>query len=296
MKFFEETKHYRVFIRIKKKTYMKKIIFAICFLLSFFQTNAQTYDHIKLGLSSDSSNLFLDLQTNFDIDSSFGITTSVMTVRWIATPGVFLDVSQKELADNSWQSLISLWFADEPLEFDGIYSYQKIITSGVFDENTILDSSIVYHFLKIPYQNNSGACVTFEVVDDAFQENVFQCNCSWWTSILYPPMNFYGGGVDATYPTFQGNRYIIEQESVIVGCGTEIKEDKTIKDIIFPNPCQAVINFNDYIGGKRICIFDVSGKIIFNTFSSGKSIDVSSLESGTYIIDIDGEKQKLIKQ
>ena len=265
-------------------------------MLSFFQTNAQTYDHIKLGLSSDSSNLFLDLQTNFDIDSSFGIATSVMTIRWITDPDVTVYASQKELVDPSWQSITTLFFVHEPIKFDGIYSYQTFITSGTFDGDIVLDSSEIYHFLRIPFQTQPNNCVNFEVVDDPFQEDVFQCNCSWWTSILYPPMNFYGGGVDATYPTFQGNRYIVGQESVLVGCGTEMNEISINDDAFFPNPCQTTINFNNDIGGKKICIFDVSGKMILTTFSAGKSIDVSSLESGTYIIDVDGRKQKMIKQ
>ena len=71
---------------------------------------------------------------------------------------------------------------------------------------------------------------------------------------------------------------------------TKIFTDKPIPGLaLYPNP---VSNGKLYIESskslsKRIDIFDVLGKKVLSTSISGKTLDVSSLHSGVYIIKIE---------
>jgi hypothetical protein len=197
---------------------MKNFILSIIVFCFSFITQAQgQYDYVQLGIDSDSTHLYLDIKTNFNIDSNFGIMTSVMTIRWKTQLGVIVDSQNMQLYDPSWWPITDMWFLYAPLKINGQYSYQTFITSGTFYGSTIeIDSSTVYHFLKIPYYNNSDSCIKFEVVDDQFQEDLILCNCSWWMSILHPTMNFPAGTVDATYMTFLPDRYIVGRDRTVV--------------------------------------------------------------------------------
>tara|TARA_Y100000813_G_scaffold105504_1_gene75379 strand:- start:21799 stop:24177 length:2379 start_codon:yes stop_codon:yes gene_type:complete len=80
--------------------------------------------------------------------------------------------------------------------------------------------------------------------------------------------------------------------------GFEVFEDNVssnnyeliVSNIIFPNPANNEINVN---ANGRKDIFNISGKLIYS--SSNKTIDVSRLESGLYIINTNHKFYKFIK-
>lgn len=59
--------------------------------------------------------------------------------------------------------------------------------------------------------------------------------------------------------------------------------------LFYPNPARDQIIFN----GEKVKIYNLSGQQI-NTIQEQNTIDISSLESGVYIINIDGQHRKLI--
>lgn len=69
---------------------------------------------------------------------------------------------------------------------------------------------------------------------------------------------------------------------------------------IYPNPVAEVVNINGEVSkAKSAKIYDFSGKLIKeinNPFVNKKSINVSSLLSGTYILNVDGKSIKFIKK
>ncbi len=69
---------------------------------------------------------------------------------------------------------------------------------------------------------------------------------------------------------------------------------------IYPNPVTEVINVNgDVSKAKSAKIYDLTGKLIKemnNPFVNKKSINVGSLLSGTYILNVDGKSIKFIKK
>ena len=68
---------------------------------------------------------------------------------------------------------------------------------------------------------------------------------------------------------------------------------------LYPNPAsQQVVVTGDFASVTTIRLFDVSGKLTLNkkivTNSDNVSLDISTLQSGIYIIQIGNETQKLI--
>ena len=63
---------------------------------------------------------------------------------------------------------------------------------------------------------------------------------------------------------------------------------------IFPNPAKDILNFSEEI--SNITISDLSGKVVKQIYSSQKSINVSKLSKGSYIITGNSKSGKLINQ
>lgn len=63
---------------------------------------------------------------------------------------------------------------------------------------------------------------------------------------------------------------------------------------IFPNPTKGVVNISipNYSGNLNVTVFDVNGRSVFSNntdFSSERSLDLQGLQSGFYIIKLNGE-------
>ncbi|WP_188461883.1 FG-GAP-like repeat-containing protein [Bizionia arctica] len=84
---------------------------------------------------------------------------------------------------------------------------------------------------------------------------------------------------------------IVEGQSLSV-------QDETLSDLVmYPNPTENVLNFSSSadIANKVATVFDVNGKKIFSSKLSNKSLDVSKLQAGFYIIRLE-EKGKIINR
>ncbi len=80
-------------------------------------------------------------------------------------------------------------------------------------------------------------------------------------------------------------------------------EDSLVEDLIlYPNPTKGILNLNATYGFENAIysVFDIQGKRVMNSKFNTNSIDVSELNSGTYILRIMQEgmikTQKFIKQ
>jgi hypothetical protein len=96
-----------------------------------------------------------------------------------------------------------------------------------------------------------------------------------WTSVVDPGVTFSAGGV--------------------LGLDENILSSKVS---VYPNPSNGVLNVNipSDILASNVSIFDVTGKQvkIFKSFS--KSLDISSLSTGIYILKIDTNKGVVSKK
>lgn len=64
----------------------------------------------------------------------------------------------------------------------------------------------------------------------------------------------------------------------------------------FPNPAKDIIRFNNLDGKKEIRIFDINSKQILKKTIEVNEFSVSSLKPGFYILEINGQFRKLIKE
>jgi hypothetical protein len=79
----------------------------------------------------------------------------------------------------------------------------------------------------------------------------------------------------------------------IVQNTTSAKEFETPKYFAYPNPASDIIQINKEVIDPLVKIYQVDGKSILKQQSN--QIDISSLLPGIYIIDVNGQKNKLIK-
>ena len=101
--------------------------------------------------------------------------------------------------------------------------------------------------------------------------------------------------------TIQG--YLNPRMYLTLGLGTALSINELIAKTteIYPNPAKNVLNIVSYtVGIEKINIYNVNGQLVLNTDvnNNQKTINISSLESGIYIVDILSEnssvKRKLI--
>ena len=65
---------------------------------------------------------------------------------------------------------------------------------------------------------------------------------------------------------------------------------------VFPNPANSIININSKVLVDRVEVYDILGKLMFSESKNTKNLDVSSLKSGLYILNIYSESYKIVKK
>jgi len=63
---------------------------------------------------------------------------------------------------------------------------------------------------------------------------------------------------------------------------------------VYPNPVESTLFFSNY--ANIVQIFDITGKLVIFENNNINSIDVSRLDKGIYLIEIDGVKTKFVKK
>lgn len=88
------------------------------------------------------------------------------------------------------------------------------------------------------------------------------------------------------YPNLSGARVAAENEVM-----TNIAEEEVI---IYPNPANGILHINGFDLKTNLIVFNIAGKPVLR--GKGKSIDVSSLPAGLYLLDINGKRVRFIKE
>jgi uncharacterized ubiquitin-like protein YukD len=84
--------------------------------------------------------------------------------------------------------------------------------------------------------------------------------------------------------------------NITVNESTSVSENQDIKFNVYPNPFVDFINIEGEV--KSISIFDLTGKLVLfdNSRSDNPTVDVSNLDSGTYLLVINDRKTiKIVK-
>ena len=71
-----------------------------------------------------------------------------------------------------------------------------------------------------------------------------------------------------------------------------INEVETVKISVYPNPTKDIVNINIQ-GTPEVKIFTMHGEWVRTIY--GTSIDLSDLTNGVYILSVDGQKVRVVK-
>ena len=95
------------------------------------------------------------------------------------------------------------------------------------------------------------------------------------------------------------NPSINQSLTIIEGDNTLSVEDVTLSDtVIYPNPVDNSLHIvsSQDLSGKIATVFDITGKRVLNTRITNNFLDVSSLQSGVYVLRLESEGQQLIRK
>ncbi len=191
----------------------------------------------------------------------------------------------KEDKDNKYFPILpSIIFSDEyTISIDDTGSW---VTLPFIDEgNLIVEPGVYYAGLEMYIASSDPRTLNFNIGAD-----------------LSAPKQMFGGG--QVYLTGDGEwhhsfaNYAIDLTTQSLNDITDIKSNS---HIIFPNPCQNSIQFDNAESIEEIQIFSLDGKLIYTSHNPSKQINTQEFEKGIYLvstIDKNGNSssQKLIKQ
>lgn len=63
---------------------------------------------------------------------------------------------------------------------------------------------------------------------------------------------------------------------------------------VYPNPVESTLFFTN--DANIVQVFDIRGKLVLSKYNNISSMDVSSLDKGIYLIEMDGVKTKFVKK
>lgn len=170
------------------------------------------------------------------------------------------------------------------------------LTSGDYDNDGVLDIAVVDNATDeiLLYKNtavdgvalgtiafNAPTVLSSTVIDPNWIESVDLDNDGDLDLIV---SSNNGGGAGS------GNITVFENDTITLSTSSFNLEENNIK--VYPNPTDAVLNVTSNETIIQIRIFNVLGKEILKTTS--KTIDVSQLNQGIYLIEIEGDNNQTI--
>jgi hypothetical protein len=288
---------------------MKKIIPLIVLLLAIFSSNAQQFS-FELYLSDMQGNadtliLGYDVNASDSIDSQFG---------------------EIDILNNPWDSIfearispLTEWMGPVNNHNPQFQLKKQILNFNPkppYNPLTCNSSSPVY----IEIYSASGRPFSLKWDSTKFMDSSnFSSGFVFINQIIHQPA-FHLNSVDSlvfdNWPT-NDSYYLSNGETIwLLGFAfisytevgiNEVTKNETENVIIYPNPASEIINieFKKSLTDKsEIQLFDISGKLFFKQEIINKDrieIDISHLNSGVYIIEINSEngfseRHKLIKK
>lgn len=139
---------------------------------------AQGQPLVRLGIVENPSN---EIEFRLLPNAGFGgvVSATVITLRWVTTAGVSVDGVNAAWVDPAYDNSVGPLVYNGMLT-NGIYSYAQFTTFGLGDLGSAWQANTEIPFFHVPYTNTSGACVTFELIDDAFESDN---NIIWYISL-----------------------------------------------------------------------------------------------------------------
>lgn len=155
-------------------------------------------------------------------------------------------------------------------DINGLSNLKSVALDIEINGNTLLSNISGLQNTTFNPNGNYGLTITNNPALSA-------CNLPKFCTYLANPSN--------THPRIiSGNlSNCLNEVSVKIACGILSVIDINKTEIsVYPNPARSTLNFSEDV--SNLLISDISGKTIIQILDSKKSIDVSKLKSGTYII------------
>lgn len=291
----------------------------------------QSYTTI-IGLEVDNSNsIYIGIQNynNTKIANVIKLTPAGNTVTTFGTNGWASQVLTGECKD------LKVFPNGKILIAANYYSTSNDIYLIAFKPEGTLDTSVGTGKYQFDIDNNSGDSVeriliidnnTFYIVGSVSTGGIGYGLVLKFNSNFAMDSNFNYSGIYTTYNIINKNSSISDillqkdKKLLLTGIGisnannyssyvglTRLVDSKLLATnesikvnsiSIYPNPASGFINIQSEkaLADKSFEIMDMTGKSVIKNRVSGKSINVSSLTTGNYILKIDNESYKFIKK
>jgi serine protease len=213
---------------------------------------------------------------------------------------------------NEWIKIVSLNGVTKETENDGGWlQSNQIITALTPEEN--YDITIGAGFSGLPFTEHYSVWIDFDqngdfegvnekVVDNKFSTEPitesFDIPADALIGVTKMRIGMNGEFSPVICPTIS---FYGEYEDYCVYIGPQLGiEEQTMRLKVFPNPVNNLLNIEADEDISVVKIYSLSGQLILTQVDSTKTIDVSQLSNGTYLIEISSANQtlhsKFIKQ
>ena len=168
-------------------------------------------------------------------------------------------------------------------------------------------------FVNVKAPNEEGIVIT------TYQEETFKAKYACWTYCVIPKPPIWASPIVARIPTLlcylfvkedngslleviSHNNYISGDfmdswKAVDIPTGLSDEKDNSVK-LLYPNPVSDWLTLPCTGENVRVEIYDLKGARLFSGLVAGEDcrLNVSFLNTGVYMVGVDGERYKIIKK
>jgi len=182
--------------------------------------------------------------------------------------------------------------------YSGNYNYDTAsIISPSMDLTSVTDPQLTFNYTQVAWAGDQDQLRVFyrsSYDGDWVQIGEYTQEVTSWTEItldLPNPSADYYVGFQAT----SGYGYGVTLDDVCVQAALSTSENELLDMMIYPNPVDGdIVTIQSPINGlKEVQIYTVTGKKVLDTTINGNTLDVSSFNSGFYMlkVTIDGQSK-----
>ena len=121
-------------------------------------------------------------------------------------------------------------------------------------------------------------------------------NCLDNTNVIGEVNQTFSVVEDGTYAVVITDNNCIDTSLCEIVNGLSLDEKGVVNISIYPNPTTEIIHINTDVNFDRGVLMDLSGRVLFSVSSSIKSIDLSKLPKGIYVLQLELEGVKYQKR
>ena len=182
--------------------------------------------------------------------------------------------------------------------YSGNYNFDTAsIISPSMDLTSVTDPQLTFNYTQVAWAGDQDQLRVFyrsSYDGDWVQIGEYTEEVTSWTEItldLPNPSADYYVGFQAT----SGYGYGVTLDDVCVQAALSTSENELLDMMIYPNPVEGdIVTIQSPINGlKEVQIYTVTGKKVLDTTINGNTLDVSSFNSGFYMlkVTIDGQSK-----